>query len=177
MNAVGIDISKGKSVVAALSPFGEVVYSPFEVIHTDTGIKLLVQKLSKLEGETKIIMEHTRRYHEALAYALSSAGFYVSAVTPKLIKDFGNNTLRKVKSDKADSLKIAKYGLDNWSDLSPYSEVDKLRIQLKTITRQYGFYTKQKTALKNNLIGILDQTFPGIDAVFTSLVTKNGSQK
>ncbi|BAO08621.1 ISEnfa110 (IS110 family) transposase (plasmid) [Enterococcus mundtii QU 25] len=177
MNAVGIDISKGKSVVAALRPFGEVVYSPFEVIHTDTGIKLLIQKLSKLEGETKIIMEHTGRYHEALAYALSSAGFYVSAVNPKLIKDFGNNTLRKVKSDKADSLKIARYGLDNWSDLSPYSEVDKLRIQLKAITRQYGFYSKQKTALKNNLIGILDQTFPGINAVFTSIVRKNGSQK
>lgn len=113
MNAVGIDIAKGKSIVAALRPFGEVVHSPFEVIHTDAEIKLLIQKLSKLECENKIIMEHTGRYHEALAYALSSAGFYVSAINPKLIKDFGNNTLRKVKSDKADSLKIARYGLDN----------------------------------------------------------------
>lgn len=27
---------------------------------------------------------------------------WVSAVNPKLIKDYGNNTLRKVKTDKAD---------------------------------------------------------------------------
>ena len=28
MNAVGIDVSKGKSMVAILRPFGEIVYSP-----------------------------------------------------------------------------------------------------------------------------------------------------
>lgn len=177
LNAVGIDISKGKSIVAVLRPLGEVVHSPFEVIHTDSGIKQLIQKLSKCEGETKIIMEHTGRYHESLARELAAAGFFVSAVNPKLIKDFGNNTLRKVKSDKADSIKIARYGLDNWADLSPYTVVDQLRIQLKSITRQYDFYSKQKTALKNNLIGLLDQTYPGINAMFTSTVREDGSQK
>ena len=35
MNAVGIDVSKGKSMVAVIRPFGEVVFSPFEVSHTD----------------------------------------------------------------------------------------------------------------------------------------------
>ena len=34
MNAVGIDISKGKCMVAILRPFGEVVASPFEIQHT-----------------------------------------------------------------------------------------------------------------------------------------------
>ena len=34
MNAVGIDVSKGKSMVAILRPFGEIVYSPFEIKHT-----------------------------------------------------------------------------------------------------------------------------------------------
>lgn len=34
MNAVGIDVSKGKSMIAALRPFGEVVAQPFEVRHT-----------------------------------------------------------------------------------------------------------------------------------------------
>lgn len=121
LNAVGIDISKDKSIVAVLRPLGEVVHSPFEVIHKDSGIKQLIQKLSKREGETKIIMEHTGRYHESLARELAAAGFFVSAVNPELIKNFGNNTLRKVKSDKADSIKIARYGLDNWADLSPYT--------------------------------------------------------
>lgn len=177
MNAVGIDISKGKSIVAVLRPLGEIVHSPFEVLHTRSGINQLILKLSKVEGDIKIIMEHTGRYHEPLAYALTKAGFDVCAVNPKLIKDFGNNSLRKVKSDKADAIKIARYGLDNWFDLSPYSDVDQLRIQLKTMSRQFHFYSKQRTALKNNLISLLDQTYPGINTLFTSRAREDGSQK
>ena len=30
MNAVGIDVSKGKSMVAIMRPFGEIVSAPFE---------------------------------------------------------------------------------------------------------------------------------------------------
>lgn len=33
MNAVGIDGSKGKSMVAILRPYGEIVSTPFEVKH------------------------------------------------------------------------------------------------------------------------------------------------
>ena len=32
--AVGMDVSKGKSVVAAMRPFGEVALPPHEVLHT-----------------------------------------------------------------------------------------------------------------------------------------------
>jgi len=34
MNAVGIDVSKGKSMAAILRPYGEIVSSPFEIRHT-----------------------------------------------------------------------------------------------------------------------------------------------
>ncbi len=56
-----------------------------------------------LDGETQVIMEHTGRYYEPVACFLHKAGLFVSAVNPKLIKDYGNNTLRKVKTDKADA--------------------------------------------------------------------------
>ena len=39
MNAVGIDISKGKSIVAALRPMGEVAFLPQEFPHTEAGLK------------------------------------------------------------------------------------------------------------------------------------------
>ena len=45
MNAVGIDVSKGKSMVAALRPFGEIVAKPFEVPHTSSGFHQLVDCL------------------------------------------------------------------------------------------------------------------------------------
>ena len=42
-------------------------------------------------------------------------------IYPHLIKNFGSNSLRKVKSDPADARKIARYTLDNWAELRQYS--------------------------------------------------------
>ena len=122
-------------------------------------------------------MEHTGRYYEVLAHQLSKADLFVSAINPKLIKDFDNDSLRKVKSDKADAVKIARYALDKWQNLKQYSVMDELRNQLKTMNRQFNFYMKHKTAMKNNLIGILDQTYPGINTYFDSPARSDGSQK
>ena len=177
MNAVGIDISKGKSMVSVMRPLGEVVAKPFSVRHTGSELKELADYLKSLKGETRVIMEHTGRYYEPVAQFLHDAGLYVSAVNPKLIKDYGNNSLRKVKTGKADSRKIAKYGLDNWVELRQYASMDKIRYQLKTLNRQCNLYTKTKTMMKNNLIALLDQTYPGVNALFGSPVREDGTQK
>ncbi|MCD7907226.1 MAG: IS110 family transposase [Clostridium sp.] len=177
MNAVGIDVSKGKSMVAILRPYGEIVSSPFQIKHTSGNIQSLIQQIKSIEGESRIVMEHTGRYYEPLARELSLAGLFVTAVNPKLIKDFGDNSLRKVKSDKADAVKIARYTLDSWTELKQYSLMDEIRNQLKTMNRQFGFYMKHKTAMKNNLISILDQTYPGVNTYFDSPAREDGSQK
>ena len=117
MNAVGIDVSKGKSMVAIMRPFGEIVSTPFEIKHTTSDISSLVELINSIEGESRIVMEHTGRYYEVLAHQLSKANLFVSAINPKLIKDFDNDSLRKVKSDKADAVKIARYALDKWQNL------------------------------------------------------------
>ena len=177
MNAVGIDVSKGKSMVAILRPYGEIVSKPFEVKHTVSGIRSLIKQIRSIDGESRIVMEHTGRYYEPLVRALSQANLFVSAVNPKLIKDFSDNSLRKVKSDRADALKIARYTLDSWTELRQYSLMDEIRNQLKTMNRQFDFYMKHKTAMKNNLIGILDQTYPGANTYFDSPARDDGSQK
>ena len=112
MNAVGIDVSKGKSMVAALQPGGKLLARPFEVLHTKNGIKELVSFVRSLDGDTRIVMEHTGRYYEPMLQCLAASDLFVTAVNPKLIKDFGNNTLRRVKTDKADAKKIARYALE-----------------------------------------------------------------
>lgn len=177
MNAVGIDISKGKSMISVLRPFGEVVAQPFEIRHTTSELDRLASYLQSLDGETRVILEHTGRYYEPVARKLDEAGIFVSAVNPKLIKDYGNNSLRKVKTDKADSKKIARYGLDNWAELRQYTSMDTIRYQLKTMNRQFGLYTKNKIALKNNLIALLDQSYPGVNTLFTSPIREDGHQK
>ena len=168
MNAVGIDVSKGKSTVAIMRPFGEVIAEPFEVSHTDTELRKLACFLEKLPGETRIVMEYTGSYWQPIAKVLHDAGFFVSAVNALLIYKYGNNSIRKGKTDKLDAVKIANYCLDRWTDLERYSPTDQIRQTLKTCRRQYDQYIRLKVNLKNNLIALLDGTFPGINPLLKS---------
>lgn len=168
MNAVGIDASKGKSTVFVMRPLGEIVVSPFEVTHSVSELSKLAAMLKSLKDETKIVMEYTSSYHFPVANALCAAGLFVSPVHSLLIHDFGNNTIRRIKTDKADSIKIANYALSNWLGLVPYSREEDLRKMLKAYNRQYIKYSKIKTALKNNLISLLDMSFPGVNRLFIS---------
>ena len=86
MNAVGIDVSKGKSVVAIVRPYGEIVQKPFEIQHTSSEINTLIKTIKSIDGESKIVMEHTGRYYEVLAHQLAQADLFVSTVNAKLIK-------------------------------------------------------------------------------------------
>lgn len=55
MNSVGIDVSKGKSMIAVMRPFGEVVCSPFEVPHMTSELSALASRLKSLDGETRAV--------------------------------------------------------------------------------------------------------------------------
>ena len=62
ITAVGIDVSKGKSTVAVRRPGGEVVLTPFPVEHDAAGLSGLVRTLQNLDGDIRIVMEHTGMY-------------------------------------------------------------------------------------------------------------------
>ena len=177
MNAVGIDVSKGKSTVTIRRPGDVVLMPPRDIPHTKSAINELIKQIQSLDGETKACMEHTGRYYEPLAAWLSDAGIVVSAVNPVLIRDFADDSLRSPKTDKADSKKIARYTLDRWAKLKQYGSMDKTRNQLKTMNRQFSFFMAQKTAMKNNLIALLDQSYPGANDLFDSPARSDGSQK
>ena len=161
LNAVGIDVSKRKSTVAVLSPGGKLLMRPFDIPHRCADFQTLANKLKELEGETRIVMECTGHYYEPVARELSQAGFFVSTVNPQIINNFQgqDNPLRKVKTDKADSVKIARFTLDSWANLKQYTIMDELRSQLKIMNRQFNFYMKHKTAMKNNLIALLQYIY------------------
>ena len=81
-NAVGIDVSKGKSTIAVLQPGGTVIRKPFDVSHTSQNLNELADYLGSLEGPSKIVMECTGRYHEPMLKVLYEAGLFVSVVNP-----------------------------------------------------------------------------------------------
>ena len=177
MNAVGIDVSKGKSMVCVMRPFGEVVFEPFEVLHTAQNLNDLAGKLKALDGETRVVLEATGNYHKPVAFVLHDAGLFVSVVNPVLIHDYDNNSLRRVKTDKKDAVKIANYTLDKWTRLRQYLPEDDTRLALKNCYRQYQQAVAIRTMLKNNLISFLDLTFPDANKLFTSPAKNNGCEK
>lgn len=177
MNAVGIDVSKGKSMVAALRPMGEVALLPKEYPHSEAGLEQMARAIIALGEDTRVVMEATGRYHEPVAAALHEYGIYVTVLNPLFIQRSGGGSIRKVKTDKADAMKIAKYGLDNWIDLREYTPMEAVRQQLKLCSRQYNLYMKTIVALQNNLISLTDKTFPGVNELFTSPERADGHQK
>ena len=176
-NSVGIDISKGRSMAAVMRPFGEVVISPVEVRHTDSELSELARQLKSLNGETRVVMEATGNYHAPVAKLLHDAGLYVSVINAKLVHSYGNNDLRRVKTDKKDSVKLANYGLDRWLTLPRYIPEEDTRLLLKNCYRQYRQYSKVQTILKNNLISLLDTVFPNANRLFSSPIRGDGSEK
>ena len=67
MNAVGIDVSKGKSMMMALRPMNQVVLKPREYPHTEVGLEQMALAILGLGEDTRVIMEATGRYHEPVA--------------------------------------------------------------------------------------------------------------
>jgi len=179
INAVGIDVSKGYSTIAVVDSLGKVTVSPFDVNHTVSELGRLADDLKRLQGETKIVMEATGIYYLPIANALHAAGLNVYAVNPILINEFGNNSIRKRKNDKADARKMGRYAIANWYELPPeYMPAEDIRQILKAVSRQYSKYNKVKTMLTNNLISLLDRSFPGLNQLFTSPVReKDGHEK
>ncbi len=166
ITAVGIDVSKGKSTVAVRRPGGEVVLTPFLVEHDAAGLSSLVKTLRSVGGNIRIVMEHTGMYWRLIALVLKEAGFFISVVNAMLIHDFSDNSLRKVKTDKADSMKIANYALSFWAELWDYSAENETWQMLKMQNRLYLRTKKSSVVLRNGLISLLDQTFPDVNMLF-----------
>ena len=137
----------------------------------------MAERIRELSGESRIVMEHTGRYYEAVAKVLHEQGLFVSAVNPVLITNYGEYKVHGVKTDSADADKIARFALDRWGLLREYSGMDSIRYDLKTLNRQFQLASKQRTAFSNNLVDLLEQTFPTLRKLFESPVRADGTQK
>ena len=176
MIAIGIDVSKGRSTVAAVAEGKKVLQKPFDIYHNKTELADLVSFVKKFD-DVRVVMEHTGVYYQVVAESLVKAGIRVSVVNPVLINQYGDNTLRKGSTDQTSSLKIARYTLDNRDELRDYSTLDKIRDNLKSLARQFNFEDKTLSAHKNRLYSMLERAFPRIDEFFGSPAKANGHQK
>ena len=124
MISVGIDVSKGKSTVCMLKPYGEIVCKPFEVLHTEKGLGEFAAMILRFDDEVKVVMEATGIYHLPVLTYLRERGIFVSVINPYKMKVYRSEDLRKVKTDKLDSRVIANYGIEHW-----FSEAPPVRVE------------------------------------------------
>lgn len=159
---VGIDVSKGKSTIAILSIEGEIIEEPFEITHDIKGLGFLEDKIKKLPKENlKIVMEETGTYHLPVLGYLLDKEYFVTAENALKIKKYLNRGLRKAKTDKKDSYKLAEYACDNWFKLNKVRENDSIYNELRFLSRQYLATISVQIKQKVNFSNLCDLLFPG----------------
>ena len=178
MISVGIDVSKEKSMVCILKPYGEVVCKPFELQHNKKSLESLDGLLQRLDGEVKIVMEATGIYNLPVLTFLDEKGYFVSVINPCVMKKYArNNNFRNVKTDKLDSITIANYGLEKWFKLKRYEASESTYTELKLLGRRYRHYMEMHIQALQELTHILDYVMPGIKGLFNSWTESNNRDK
>ena len=177
MLSVGIDVSKEKSTVCAMRPLGEILVMPFEISHTDSDLSEVVRMITRLDSDVKIVMEATGIYHLPVATFLREKGLFISVINPYEMKLYRAQDLRKVKTDKRDSMTIANYGIDKWFDLREFTPQEDVYAELRLLGRQYRFFMESRIEHLLNLTHLLDYTMPGVKACFGRWSESPGKDK
>jgi transposase len=107
---LGVDVSKAKLDCMLLDTSNGKLKSK-SIPNTTAGFGQLLEWLVKQKAATPhVIMEPTGVYHEGAALALSDAGLTISLVNPAQLRSFAQGLGVKTKTDKADSVVLARYG-------------------------------------------------------------------
>ena len=135
MISVGIDVSKGKSTVCIMKPGGEVLMPPFEINHTVDELESLVAVIKSFDEEVRVVLEDTGHYHLPVVSLLVENEIFVCCVNALRMKKFCSQSLRRAKTDKIDSIKIANFGLAYWNELTPTLPTEEVYHELKLLAR------------------------------------------
>ena len=110
MRIYGIDVASEVHVVAGLDGDGEVVLRATKIDETGSGHDKLLEVLGEPAGAL-VVMEATGHYWKNLFARLTTAGFGVAVVNPLAVRRFGDSMMTRAKTDAADALLIARFGL------------------------------------------------------------------
>lgn len=170
MISVGIDVSKDKSTVCMLRPYGEVVEAPYNIDHTEQALNTLIERIKSFDEDVKVVLEATGGYHQVVVAKLLTSNIFTVVVNPYIMKKYCAATLRRAKTDNIDSIRIANYGIDHWFSMTAYCPPDEIYKELKLLGRQYEQYVRLKVGCKIQLANLLDGVMPGIKSILQGTV-------
>ena len=164
----GIDIAKLNHFASAIDSDGVVLIEPFEFFDDNDGFYMLLSKLNSFDKDSIIIgLESTAHYGNNLVSFLVSKDFNVCVLNPIQTSSLRKNRIRKTKTDKVDTLVIAKAIalMENPRFVTLY---DIALMQLKNLGRFRLELVKQRARTKIQLTSYMDQTFPELQYFFKS---------
>lgn len=165
---VGIDVSKNKSDISVLGPDNVQWGKTLSVQHSYPEFCRLLIYLREVEKhfghKPVLVCEATGHYHRILLHFFSHKGFKVVVLNPIQSACVKNLSIRKIKTDEIDSLRIAYvYRLKKFSsELSIPHEIDCL----KEFCHHHAKLIELLTTVKNQTLAILDQFMPGYQGIF-----------
>ena len=133
--------------------------------------------LLRLNDDVRVVMEATGIYHLPVLCYLQEKGLFVAVVNPFEMKKYRCQGLRRVKTDKQDTVTISNYGIDHWYRLKEYEPEESIYAELKLLGRQYRHYMRMRVESVLELTHLLDYTMPGIKTLLKGWNETNGKDK
>ena len=137
---VGIDVAKNHLDVH-LSSTGE----SFRIANNDQDRQALMARLLACQAG-QIILESTGGYEAALVGELHTAGFPVSVVNPRQVRDFARATGRLAKTDRIDAEILARFGEALKPSVRPVSDDITRQIKALVLRRRQLIAMRQAEA-------------------------------
>lgn len=171
---VGIDIAKQSHVAAILSSDGEVLVEPFSFTNDFDGFNRLACKLSPYQVDSILIgLESTSHYGDNLVHFLFHKSYRVCVINPIQTASLRKNRIRKTKTDKIDSIIIAKALMIDTYRCVTEKDIDTLT--LKQLCRARKNLMKSRSRCKIQLVAYMDRLFPEFQYFFSSGIHINTS--
>ena len=101
--------------------------------------KFVRDNIDKLNSKEKVlfICETTGGYEYTLLEAINNLGYDMHRANTRKVKNYIRSFGQNAKTDKLDSLAIARYGEDRYKTLSLYKPLDKSIQSLKTMAKRH----------------------------------------
>jgi transposase len=165
---VGIDISKFKHDFCIISNAGEVIVENSSFENDKKGFQFFLDQLKPYDkSQVRIAFEATGHYSSNLESFLTNQEYSFMKINPLVVHQFLKaRSLRRTKTDKADSLAMAYYLMS--VPYVPNSKVLYHINSLKSLCRTREVLIKERSKFAVLLTNELDKSFPELKEFFNN---------
>ena len=168
---VGIDISKYKHDFCIISNTGDVIVENSSFENNKKGFQYFLDQLKPYNNsQIRIAFEATGHYSLNLELFLTNQDYSFMKMNPLVVHQYLKaRSLRRTKTDKADSLTIANYLMS-----VPYKPNSRLLYNiysLKSLCRSREQLIKERSKFEVLLTNELDKSFPELKSFFKDRIS------